>query len=94
VTVPEFFDARPGARVSFAFCDFDLYRPTIIALNTLHAAMSTGGVIVLDQVNCGAWAGEDRALEEFLRVYSDAYAREAIPHTRQPTVALRRLRCD
>jgi SAM-dependent methyltransferase len=94
VTVPEFFDARPGALVSFAFCDFDLYRPTIIALNTLHSAMSAGGLIVLDQANCGAWAGEDRALEEFLGVYSDAYTREAIPHTRQPTVALRRLRCD
>ena len=91
LTVPAFFAAHHAMKISFAFCDFDLYGPTITALNEIHPAMTAGGLIVLDQATSGSWIGESAALAEFLAGHPGKYAPEAIPHARQPTVALRRL---
>ncbi|MFZ4763605.1 MAG: hypothetical protein ACOYMN_01525 [Roseimicrobium sp.] len=90
-TVPEFFANHPEMLVSFAYFDFDLYQPTITALEALRPSMTTGGLIVFDQANYAVWAGEGQALKEFFHNHPGDYAYESIPYTHQPTAALRRL---
>lgn len=54
---------------SFVLLDVDLYKPTRKALDDLYAAMSPGGLIVVD--DCDEthqhWDGADQAYKEFIR---------------------------
>lgn len=64
-TVPEFVTTNPGVRISLLHFDVDLYRPTLIALETLWPLVVPGGVVAFDEYGIPPWEGESRAVDEF-----------------------------
>lgn len=91
-TLPKALSDRPELTVSFVYCDTDLYESTRTILEALHPRLAKGGVFVLDEWNAQPFPGEGIAVNEFLAKYGDHYLVESIPHTRQPTLALRKLK--
>ena len=46
------------------FLDFDIYQPTVVALDHFLPRMSKGGIIAFDQLNNPDWPGETLAYLE------------------------------
>ncbi len=90
-TLPEFAKKNQQTKFSFVYCDTDLYKATKIILQKIWGLMSIGGVMVFDQWNMGEFPGEGIAVNEFLEVIAGSFEMIKPPHTRQPTLALRRL---
>jgi len=63
-TVPEFVAAHPELVIALLYLDFDLYRPTAVALQHLLPLVPKGGIVVLDELNMRKLAGETTALKE------------------------------
>lgn len=69
----------------------DLYKPTITALHAINRSLVKGGLIVFDEGNKKLWAGEKKAIKEFLEINKD-YSYNLISKNRQPDVVLKKLR--
>lgn len=67
VTLPEFLKANPHTLISLLYLDFDLYEPTIIALEALYERVVCGGIIAFDELNNPMWPGETEAFLEFFK---------------------------
>lgn len=65
--LPAFVTANPGIRFSLVHFDCDLYAPTLRGLEAIWPAVPRGGVIIFDEYAIPEWAGETRAVDEFLR---------------------------
>lgn len=65
-TIPAYLDENPHTVVSLLHLDFDIYEPTMAALEHLVPRMPKGAVIVFDELNHPAWPGETRAVAEKL----------------------------
>lgn len=65
-TVPAFVAAHPGLRLSMLHVDCDLYRPTKVALEHLFPLVVPGGIVLFDDYAIPEWAGESRAVDEYL----------------------------
>jgi hypothetical protein len=89
-TLPAFLQQRPEVGFSFVYCDTDLYASTRTILDNLHDRLSPGGLFVFDEWNLEEHAGEGVAANEFIAEYRYDYTVEAVPHTRQPSLALRK----
>jgi hypothetical protein len=63
-TIPEYVEKNPQLTISLLFLDFDLYRPTKIALKYLFPRVVKGGIVVFDEVNNKLWPGETKAIFE------------------------------
>lgn len=63
------FDLRTLGALAFCLLDVDLYRPMKKALGELTAALSPGGIIVVDDCSRrdGRWDGSLQAYQEFMR---------------------------
>jgi len=61
------FDMSTHAPYSFVLLDVDLYKPTKKVLAELYAAMSPGGIIIVDDCDEAdmRWDGADQAYKEF-----------------------------
>lgn len=61
-------DMSARAPYSFALLDVDLYKPTRKVLGELYAAMSSGGIIIVDDCDEAdlRWDGADQAYKEFM----------------------------
>jgi hypothetical protein len=66
-TLPRFLKEYPGLRISLLHLDVDLYEPTKVALDLLYPNIVTGGIVVADEYGWPEWAGESKAVDEFLR---------------------------
>lgn len=64
VTIPEFVSANPGFRISMLNLDFDIYEPTLAALDQFFPRLLTGGVMVFDEYAAWRW-GESDAVDHF-----------------------------
>jgi hypothetical protein len=64
-TIPQYLDENPHLIISLLYLDFDLYRPTLLALEKLFPLMPKGAVIAFDQLNQKKWHGETLAMKEF-----------------------------
>lgn len=91
-TLPAALAERTELTFSFVYCDVDLYEPTSLILNQLHPRLAQGGVFVLDEWNAEIFPGETLAVREFLAAHGDSYAMEHVPRTRQPNLALRKIK--
>lgn len=91
-TIPVYMEKNRDLILSFAYIDFDLYEPCKAALRMIESSLSVGGIIVFDEAYTKEWPGETLAMKEFLEDSSHQY--EAINNTlsRQPTLALRRIK--
>ncbi|MDQ3228539.1 MAG: class I SAM-dependent methyltransferase [Pseudomonadota bacterium] len=60
-------DMAAHAPYSFALLDVDLYKPTKKCLHEIHDAMSSGGIIIIDDCDEAdvRWDGADQAYKEF-----------------------------
>lgn len=64
VTVPEYIKQNPATIVALAIFDFDLYRPTKVALKQIIPRLTKGSVLMFDELNCSHMPGETVALLE------------------------------
>ena len=62
------FDFASIAPIAFCLLDVDLYKPIKATLPSIHAAMSPGGVIVIDDCKPdNIWDGALQAYEEYIQ---------------------------
>ena len=66
ITTGEFVLKNPGVRFSLIHFDCDLYAPTKAALEALWPRVSRGGVVLFDEYGIPDWAGETKAVDEFI----------------------------
>ena len=67
-TIVQYFLDNPHTIVSLLYMDFDIYKPTKIALETIIPHMPKGAVIAFDQLNQEKWHGETVALKEVCKL--------------------------
>lgn len=65
-SVPNFVEKNPGVRFSLVHFDCDLYKPTKVALEYLWPILSRGGIMLFDEYSIPDWAGETKAVDEFI----------------------------
>jgi macrocin-O-methyltransferase TylF-like protien len=90
-TLPASLEQQKELSFSFAYCDVDLYEPTRLILDQIHARLSCGGMFVLDEWNAENFPGETLAVREFLVEHGSQYAVEHVRNARQPTLVLRKI---
>lgn len=91
-TLPQTLEENKSLSFSFVYCDTDLYKSTKIILESLHSRLSKGGLFVLDEWNHEHFHGEGMAVSEFLKKYGDYYEMNHIRNTRQPNLALKKIK--
>ncbi len=68
LTAPQYLKDHPHLVVSLLYLDFDIYRPTRLALELFLPRVPKGGVIVFDELNEEAFPGETIAVMEALQL--------------------------
>ena len=64
-TIPKFIVDNPHVVVSLLFLDFDLYEPTLKALENFVPRMPKGAIIAFDELDNPLWPGETNAMIDF-----------------------------
>ncbi len=67
-TIPKFIKNNPHVIVSLLHLDFDIYKPSKIAIENFLPKMSKGSIIALDGTNAPDGPGEAQALLESLNI--------------------------
>ena len=67
-TIPEFIKENKHTLISLLYLDFDLYKPTKIALDTFLPRMTKGSIIAFDEIHSDRFPGETIALLETLNI--------------------------
>ena len=78
-------------KFSLAIVDVDLYQPTKKILEAINPYMQKNSLIVFDEGNDKSWPGENKALNEFLKINKNNYLKEYIKFARQPDVILKKI---
>lgn len=65
-TVDQWLNDNPHAIISLAIFDMDLYEPTKEVLEKIMPRLVRGALLVFDEVNCGYFPGETRAIDEVI----------------------------
>ena len=65
-TIPAYLKANPHLVVSLLWLDFDVYKPTLAALEHLVPRIPKGGIVAFDELNHEMWPGETVAVMEVL----------------------------
>ena len=63
-TIPKFVADHPHLVVSLLYLDFDLYEPTLVALNNFLPRMPRGAILAFDELDNPQWPGETLAAIE------------------------------
>lgn len=63
-TIPQYLENNPHTIVSLLYLDFDIYKPTKIALKYFLPRMPKGGIVAFDELNSPHWPGETLAVLE------------------------------
>ncbi|MFT5689475.1 MAG: hypothetical protein ACI8PQ_002321, partial [Planctomycetota bacterium] len=63
-TMPKYVEENPHLIISLLFLDFDVYEPTVAALEALLPRMPGGAILVFDELNQPDWPGETTAVLE------------------------------
>ena len=53
--------------IKLLYLDFDLYEPTLVALNNFYELVPSGGVVVFDEIGNEKFVGETLAFKEFFK---------------------------
>jgi hypothetical protein len=67
-TIPKYIAEHNHLLVSLLYLDFDIYKPTVTALEHFVPRMPKGAIIAFDEVNNPDWPGETQALLEKLNL--------------------------
>ena len=65
-TIPKYIEEHPHLLISLLYLDFDVYKPTKVALEKLYPRVVKGGIIAFDELNCAEFPGETTALLEMI----------------------------
>ena len=68
VTAAQYLKDHPHLIVSLLYLDFDIYRPTKVALDTFLPRVPKGGIVAFDELNEEAFPGETTAVLEALEM--------------------------
>lgn len=66
-TIPDFVKKNPHLVVSLLFLDFDLFEPTLVALNEFLPRMPKGSILAFDELDNPLWPGETLAMIDYFR---------------------------
>jgi Macrocin-O-methyltransferase (TylF) len=61
-TIPAYVENNKHTVVSLLYLDFDLYEPTVAAINTFLPRMPKGAILAFDELNQKQWPGETLAV--------------------------------
>jgi len=64
ITISKYIKDNPHLIISLLFLDFDIYKPTTVALENFLPRMPKGAIIAFDEINNVDWPGETLALLE------------------------------
>lgn len=64
ITIPQFILDNSHVMISLLYLDFDVYEPTVTALEHLLPRMPKGAILAFDELNNPDWPGETIALLE------------------------------
>lgn len=67
-TIPRWVKKNNQCTIALLYIDFDIYKPTYVALKNLVNLVSKGGIIAFDQINYDKFAGETKAIKEFFNL--------------------------
>lgn len=65
-TIPQYFRKHPETIIALAIFDFDIYKPTRVALEVIKPNLCKGSVLVFDELCDNIFPGETIALKEIL----------------------------
>ncbi len=71
-TIPKYVSENPHLIIALLYLDFDIYKPTRVALEHLLPLVPKGGIVGLDEINSKKWQGETIALKETVTIGSVA----------------------
>jgi hypothetical protein len=74
-TIPKWVKKNNQCTIALLYIDFDIYKPTYVALKNLVNLVSKGGIIVFDQINYDKFAGETKAIKEFFNLKKTKFKR-------------------
>lgn len=83
-TIPAYIEANPGFRIALLNLDFDVFEPTLIALEYLYDRVIPGGVVCLDEYAVHNW-GESKAFDEFVARRGIQVNLKTLPWALSPT---------
>lgn len=66
-TIPKFVEENPHLLVSLLFLDFDLFEPTLVALEHFVPRMPRGAIIAFDELDNPLWPGETQAMLKYFK---------------------------
>ena len=65
-TIPQYIADNPGFRLALLNLDFDVYEPTLVALEELYDRMVGGGIVMVDEYAIANWRESD-AVDKFIK---------------------------
>lgn len=69
-TIPRYVEKRKHVVVALLYLDFDIYKPTRVAIECLWDRMPSGAVIAFDELNQEQWPGETMAVLDTIGIES------------------------
>ena len=66
-TIPKYKSENKSLIIKLLYLDFDLYKPTLVALNNFYELVPSGGVVVFDEIGNEKFVGETLAFKEFFK---------------------------
>ncbi len=67
-TIETYINNNPELIIAMLYLDFDIYKPTKVALDKLAPLVCRGGIIAFDQINYEKFPGETEALKEYFNL--------------------------
>jgi hypothetical protein len=67
-TIPEYIEAQPHTLIALLYLDFDIYKPTKVALENFVRRMPKGAIIAFDEIHFQRFPGETLALLECFNI--------------------------
>ncbi|MCK4553849.1 UDP-4-amino-4,6-dideoxy-N-acetyl-beta-L-altrosamine transaminase [Candidatus Parcubacteria bacterium] len=83
-SIPEYVKNNPGFRIALLNLDFDVYEPTLAALENLYDLVIPGGIVCLDEYAVHNWRESD-AFDEFIKKRNLKVELKTIPWALSPT---------
>lgn len=68
LTIPKYLKDNSQTVVSLLYLDFDIYKPTKIAIENFIPRMPKGAIIAFDELNSKEWVGETKAVLETIGI--------------------------
>ncbi len=85
--IKEYVQKNTGFRAALVNLDFDIYEPTLAALENLYPLVVPNGIIVFDEYAVHRW-GESKAVDEFFK--DKNIVLKSLPWTFSPTAYLKK----